>query len=159
MLAVDSNLIPNLVAHPCIDIDTMTNMASCSFTSISDLLDKADTNLLSITTMITSCPDICSLAWGEGNPDLSGIGVNISYKVQAALTPLCGPITCLVYALRHRFKSGLSKRTETRLSEIHNCFIVTSVGFNLPVAIATVIRISEYPPIFELFYLVDLLNM
>ena len=64
---------------------------------MNDLLNQAQAGRLNITTIVTSCPDICALAWGSGNPDLSGIGANVSYILQAVLTFLCGPVLCLVY--------------------------------------------------------------
>jgi len=51
---------------------------SCSFSSIYQVLAKADQGILNITQVVQSCQNICSLAWGVGNPDLSGIGVSKS---------------------------------------------------------------------------------
>jgi len=52
------------------------NSTACSFSSISQVLHLAETSSLNITTTVQNCPDICMLAWGIGNPDLSGIGVS-----------------------------------------------------------------------------------
>ena len=52
------------------------NSTACLFSSINQVLHKAETSGLNITTTIQNCPDICTLAWGTGNPDLSGIGVS-----------------------------------------------------------------------------------
>lgn len=49
---------------------------SCSFPSIGSLLATAEAGNLNITQLVQSCPNVCSLAWGTGNPDLSGIGVS-----------------------------------------------------------------------------------
>jgi len=48
---------------------------SCSFPSIYQVLAEADKGNLNITQVVQRCQNICSLAWGVGNPDLSGIGV------------------------------------------------------------------------------------
>ena len=133
----------------------MTN-STCSITSITDLLDKANKNLLNITTTVAACPEICSMAWGRGNPDLSGIGVNISYIMQVVLTVVCGPILGLVYHFRHRL--GIEEDAEDRLKNIHDSFINISVGFNIPVGIAAAIRIG-HSPIFEQSFLQILIFM
>ena len=137
--------------HP----DTMEN-STCSITSIGDLLDKSDRNLLNITTTIAACPNICSLAWGKGNPDLSGIGLNISYIMQAILAVLCGPILALIYSFHD---GSIEERTLDRLSDIHKSFVDISAGFNIPVAIAAVIRICQYAPFFEQYFLLFLVGM
>ena len=135
---------------------TMEN-STCSITSISDLLDKGDRYLLNVTTTIVACPGICSLAWGSGNPDLSGIGVNISYIMQAVLALLCGPILALVYSFRNGLR--LDESTQDRLSDIFNNFIDISAAFNIPVAIAAAIRLRQYAPFFEQYFLLFLLGM
>ena len=130
---------------------------NCSINSINDLLDKATRNLLNVTTTIASCPDICTLAWGKGNPDLSGIGTNISYITQAVLTALCGPVLGLIYTLRHR--STLTKPIGEHLTKIAHSFIETSIAFNIPIGIAAAVRMAQSPPFFEQFFLVKLLGM
>jgi hypothetical protein len=45
------------------------------FTSLGEILKQADSGALNITQTVHRCQNICALAWGSGNPDLSGIGV------------------------------------------------------------------------------------
>lgn len=53
-----------------------TNVSpACFYSSIGAILDQADAGKLNVTQLAQQCPNICSLAWGTGNPDLSGIGV------------------------------------------------------------------------------------
>jgi hypothetical protein len=54
--------------------------ASCNFASISDVLTQADNGALNVTLIVQQCSNICSLVWGQGNPDLSGIGVSQNHK-------------------------------------------------------------------------------
>ncbi|KAF7985916.1 hypothetical protein HWV62_43826 [Athelia sp. TMB] len=75
---------------------------SCTFTSINDVLAQAEAGQLNITAAVSTCQGLCTLAWGVGNPDLSGIGLNISYILQAVLTVLFGPLFCLLYWYRQR---------------------------------------------------------
>lgn len=52
------------------------NTLDCSsFTSLTTLVTAVQKYPLNITDQIQACPDICSLAWGQGNSDFSGIGV------------------------------------------------------------------------------------
>ena len=150
----------------------MANSTCLTGTSISDLLDKADQNLLNLTATIASCPDICTLAWGQGNPDLLGIGVFISYIMQAVLTLLCGPILgliCYVRRRKHDERCEHGERCEhverhehevsDRLSEIVNSFIDTSIGFNIPIGIAATVRIAQSAPLFDQYFSSYLLGM
>ena len=154
---------PNLLAHsrrnytacvtPPSNPDAMTNL-TCSITSLSDLLDKADRNLLNLTTTVASCPGICSLAWGKGNPDLSGIGVMISYIMQGVLTFLCGPVIGFLYHL----DSVSNEPTRRRLSEVTHLFLEISAGFNIPVAIAAAFRMAQSPPYVDQFSMLYVLG-
>ncbi|KAF9530935.1 hypothetical protein CPB83DRAFT_849898 [Crepidotus variabilis] len=130
---------------------------TCAISSINDLLSQANANQLNITTTVSQCPDICALAWGNGNPDLSGIGANISYIFQAILSILCGPLLCLVYELRHRWRLG--ERTAKHLSALHDSFLDISAQFSIPVAIAAVIRLRQKAPFYELAFLRSLTTM
>ena len=130
----------------------MANSTCLTGTPLSDLLDKADQNLLNLTATIALCPDICTQAWGQGDPDLSGIGVFISYIMQAVLTFLCGPILGLTY-------SALGPDECDALSEIVDSFIETSIGFNIPIAIATTIRTAQSVPFFDQSFSSYLLGM
>lgn len=131
--------------------------SSCSISSINDLLLQANQNHLNITTTVSLCPGICSLAWGNGNPDLSGIGANISYIFQAVLTVICGPLLCLVYELRHRW--NFDERTEKHIASLHGTFLDISAQFSIPVAIAAVIRLRQNAPFYELAFLRSLTTM
>jgi len=140
---------------------------SCSFTSINDLFGQAEAGQLNITTIVSSCPGICSLAWGTGSPDLSGIGTNISYILQAILTILFGPLFCCVYAFRERWNRTNGRLEKIRndrtfldvLKELHDAFLDVSAQFNIPVAIAAIIRFRKHAPIYELAFLRSLTTM
>lgn len=132
----------------------MANSSSCFFPSIIDILNQAEAGQLNITTTVASCPDICTLAWGTGNPDLSGIGANISYIFQAVLTFLFGPLFCLVYK-RWKF----SKRTTEHLEKLQDSFLDISAQFSIPVAVAAVIRFRQHAPFYETAFLRSLTTM
>lgn len=129
--------------------------SSCSFSSINDVLAQAYKGQLNITTTVSSCPSICTLAWGSGNPDLSGIGANVSYIFQAVLTVIFGPLFCLYYANRGKF----SKDANETLEMLHDTFLDISAQFSIPVAIAAVIRFRQHAPFYELEFLRSLTTM
>ena len=127
--------------------------STCSITSLSDLLDKANTNLLNLTTVVASCPGVCSLIWGKGNPDLLGIGAMVSYMMQGVLALLCGPVIGFVYG---RISN---KSYRLRLSEITHFFLNTSAGFNIPVAIAAAFCMAQSTPFFDQSCMTALVGM
>jgi hypothetical protein len=63
--------------------------ATCVFSSISQVLYDAEIGSLNITKVVQICPNICLLAYGTGNPDLSGVGV--SQTCPCILEPLTKP--------------------------------------------------------------------
>ncbi|KZP20587.1 hypothetical protein FIBSPDRAFT_1044839 [Athelia psychrophila] len=139
----------------------MANM-SCSFEfpSINDLLAQAEAGQANITTVVSTCEGICSMAWGAGNPDLSGIGLIICYVLQAVLTVLFGPLFCVFY---YHFHDDLADGTKTKLGEkleeLHDTFLDTIAQFSIPVAVATVIRFHQNPPFYEIDFMHSLTTM
>ena len=133
--------------------------SSCAADSISidNLLAQAVKSGLNLTTTVTDCPEVCSLAWGNGNPDLSGIGANISYIFQAVLSIICGPLVCFIYERRGQWT--FHKSTQKRLSALHDSFLDISAQFSIPVAIAAIIRIKQNAPFYELAFLRPLTTM
>jgi len=57
--------------------ETLNNTLACSsFVSLTDLLSETQAAHVNLTIEVQVCPDLCTLAWGQGNPDLSGVGVS-----------------------------------------------------------------------------------
>ncbi|KAF9482044.1 hypothetical protein BDN70DRAFT_930317 [Pholiota conissans] len=128
-----------------------TNFSCRAFSSIDQILAQAYTGKLNITTFAETCPNVCTLAWGIGNPDLSGIGTNISYILQAALTILFGPLFCLVYATL--------EPDSKRLEKLQNQFHDISAQFTIPVSVAAIVRYRQHASFYELDFLHSLLTM
>ncbi|KAF7985918.1 hypothetical protein HWV62_43830 [Athelia sp. TMB] len=133
----------------------MANTSCSPFSSINDVLAQAEAGQLNITTAVSTCQDICTLAWGVGNPDLSGIGMNVCYIFQAILTFLFGPLFCAVYYNRQRF----TKQTVENLEDLHDSFLDVSAQFSIPVAVAAVVRFLQNPPFYEITFMHTLLTM
>jgi hypothetical protein len=135
----------------------MANPSCDAFTSINDALTQANMGQLNITAYVAACPNICTLAWGTGNPDLSGIGANISYILQAILTFIFGPVFCLIYAFRGRW--NFSDETKENLKSLQATFHDISAQFSIPVAVAAVIRFHQHAPFYELAFLRSLTTL
>ncbi|KAF7979988.1 hypothetical protein HWV62_40072 [Athelia sp. TMB] len=133
----------------------MANVSCSPFTSINDVLAQAEAGQLNITTAVSTCQDICTLVWGVGNPDLSGIGMNVCYVFQAILTLLFGPLFCVFYYYRDIF----TKQTVENLEELHDTFLDVSAQFSIPVAVAAVVRFRQDPPFYEITFMHSLLTM
>ncbi|KAJ4024713.1 hypothetical protein NW752_003263 [Fusarium irregulare] len=99
-------------------------------------------NTTNVTTAVEACPEKCSLAWGKGNPDLSGIGVFVSYILQLAVCLLLGPC----YAIVYRF---LDRKRQKHLAEIHITALQTTVFLACPIAVASIIDLKRRPTLFE----------
>lgn len=50
---------------------------ACNASTIDNFLDQAIADGLNVTETLIICPSVCNLAWGVGNPDISGIGVGL----------------------------------------------------------------------------------
>jgi hypothetical protein len=135
----------------------MANPACDAFSSIDQVLAQANMGQLNITTFVASCPQTCTLAWGTGNPDLSGIGANISYILQAVLTFIFCPLFCLLYWCLNRWE--ISKDTKDKLETLQDTFLDISAQFSIPVAVAAVIRFHQHAPFYELAFLRSLTTM
>ncbi|KZP20596.1 hypothetical protein FIBSPDRAFT_1044847 [Athelia psychrophila] len=129
---------------------------SCSFPSINDLLAQAEAGQANITTVVSTCAGICSMAWGAGNPDLSGVGLIICYVFQAVLTVLFGPLFCVLYGC---FRHAFTEDTKRNLGNLHDTFLDAIAQFSVPVAAATVIRLHQNPPFYEEAFIHSLTTM
>lgn len=52
--------------------------ASCGFDSLTDLVERVVDEWAgyNISVLVETCPGVCELVYGSGNPDISGIGVS-----------------------------------------------------------------------------------
>jgi hypothetical protein len=53
----------------------------CNFTSLQDFFAHAHSQGLNITIQVQYCQSLCVLSYGFGNPDLSGIGVSLTFAL------------------------------------------------------------------------------
>ncbi|RDI88124.1 hypothetical protein Vi05172_g2158 [Venturia inaequalis] len=135
----------------------MNSSFSCDFTSINQFLADTEAGGVNITLAVERCSAVCSQAWGNGNPDLSGIGVNISYIIQVVLAILFGPVYALVY--RYREPLCIKDEFEKRLIALQKGFLDASAQFTIPVAVASVVRLKQSAPLYEITFLESLTSM
>ncbi|TFK64483.1 hypothetical protein BDN72DRAFT_263454 [Pluteus cervinus] len=131
----------------------MNSTSECGFSSLNDVLNQAEHNNVNITEIAQSCQSICNLVWGTGNPDLSGVGANASYILQVALTFIFGPIFAFVNTRK------IGQDTRKKLQILHDTFVDASALFAIPVAIATIVRIRQAAPLYEISFLHSLTSM
>ncbi|AEO69507.1 uncharacterized protein THITE_114136 [Thermothielavioides terrestris NRRL 8126] len=73
---------------------TQDGNASCAFDSLPELVERVveDWAGYNISLLVDTCPGVCELVYGSGNPDISGIGAMYSYAIQGVSSLLFGPI-------------------------------------------------------------------
>ncbi|TFK64490.1 hypothetical protein BDN72DRAFT_861324 [Pluteus cervinus] len=132
----------------------MSNTTDCDFSSLNAVLQQATASGTNITELVQECQGICNLAWGNGNPDLSGIGANVSYIIQFLLVVIFGPIFVLFHGLKDR-----NDDSESKFVELHKDFVNASAQFTIPITIATVVRIKQDASLYEITFLQYLTSM
>ncbi|KAH6696454.1 hypothetical protein BKA61DRAFT_683154 [Leptodontidium sp. MPI-SDFR-AT-0119] len=113
-----------------------------------------------MSEIVQQCETICSLAWGAGNPDLSGIGANVSYIMQVVLVFLIGPVMCAIWKLGEQGYFVIGPEITEAFEDIRSSFMDVNGQFSISVAIAAVIRVNGYSAsFFEIAFLQPLVIM
>jgi len=148
----------------------------CDFSDRSALLDRvvSDWQGYNISLLVEKCPNICVLIYGDGNPDVSGIGVSrisymstiritdglevlISYIVQFVSTLLVGPGLLYLFAFESRYSDGFKQFLSMVINDIMPVINSGNNWIMLSVMVASIIRLSQYPPVFEMDFISTLL--
>ncbi|PMD54129.1 uncharacterized protein K444DRAFT_667755 [Hyaloscypha bicolor E] len=130
-----------------------------SFSSLTDLVVAATRAQINITLEVQKCPGLCLLAWGTGNPDLSGVGTNISWLFQALLTVLFCPLLRVYLQLASSDKVKNTEKVEVLLQDTHKEFLGATILIALSVLVATIVYVRHSHPIFEVTFLYYLATM
>ncbi|KAK0640720.1 hypothetical protein B0T16DRAFT_460878 [Cercophora newfieldiana] len=122
-----------------------------SFLSLTELLVAGHSGQLNVTDEIRLCPNLCVEAWGQGNPDFSGIRMNVCWIIQAALTILMGPRL-------HFVSTSLpdSVELQTKRRDLYHDFLMAPLILVIPLLVATIVYLERITPLFEptfLYYL------
>jgi hypothetical protein len=124
----------------------MTLNTTYDCTSLTKYAGFFTSDQLNITEFITACPEHCKLAWGTGNPDLSGIGVFISYALQLVICIVLGPGHIILYRC-------LNQSQHNYLESIQLVALNTNILFASPVAIASFTYLKTGPDLFEVAFI------
>lgn len=111
--------------------------------------------------LVTTCPNICAAVYGNGNPDISGIGVYISFFTQAIYWILFRPLLASLFLLLPPAKELKSQALKTflqRLKNLSEAVHGTSIFLNFTTLIAAAVRLRQSPPEYEALYLSKLSN-
>ena len=128
----------------------------CNFASRADFVDWTNGTDVNIALAIESCKAICPLFYGTGNPDISGVGVTISYITQGVLTWLSGPVLGSIKPLAWVFGLRYGHTTPKFVKEgieVHALLTTTNIFFGFSIVVATWIRLQENLSLFEINYL------
>ncbi|KAH6690198.1 hypothetical protein BKA61DRAFT_625790 [Leptodontidium sp. MPI-SDFR-AT-0119] len=121
-----------------------------SFDSLTTMILAVSVSQINVTAQIQSCPGLCALAWGNGNPDFSGVGANLSWIFQAILTILLGPLLSICLFLEALCPGG---REGPRIEAVHKDFLMASALVTIPVTFASTIYLRRVTFLFEVTYL------
>ncbi|KAK0652796.1 hypothetical protein B0T16DRAFT_455143 [Cercophora newfieldiana] len=71
-----------------------TSSDACSFEDLDSLIDRAvqDWAGYNMSLLVQTCSEVCEVAFGTGNPDISGPGAMVSYVLQGLASITFGPL-------------------------------------------------------------------
>ncbi|TFK64489.1 hypothetical protein BDN72DRAFT_901501 [Pluteus cervinus] len=133
----------------------MNTTSDCDFSSLNDVLNQAAIQNTNLTDLVQKCQNICGLVWGTGNPDLSGIGAEVSYIIQVIFVVIFGPLFSFLYGLRGSPKDS----SKSPLVKLHDAFVDSNAVFTISISIAALVRIKQDAPLYELSFLLSLTSM
>ncbi|KAF4419070.1 hypothetical protein FACUT_11600 [Fusarium acutatum] len=141
--------------------------ASCTFDSPPELVKLVveDWAGYNISLLVDTCPGVCDLVYGSGNPDISGIGAMSSYAIQGISSLFFGPILAILtlYAssdpdsdlfLALPAKVWVSEAFAPVARSIHQTNVI--VAFSM--LFATLIRVRQACPVAERDFLQHLVG-
>ncbi|KAK0744188.1 hypothetical protein B0T18DRAFT_198637 [Schizothecium vesticola] len=130
--------------------DNVTSLCPSLWSFVTELDVSSPQFNTTLIDGIRRCPMLCTEAWGQGNPDFSGIGMVKSWRIQVAFTILLGPCLLAGYSFLHR-------RLQARLRNIHFEFLATTFLLSISVSVATLLYFNTH--LFELTFLYYLATM
>lgn len=150
----------------------------CAFPDRSTLLDRvvSEWQGYNITLLVETCPNVCVLVYGDGSPDVSGIGVSclshvpslccsitnsmevlISYIMQFISTILVGPVLLYLSGFQRRCSDKLNRFVSMVIDEVMPTVNQGNNWIMFSILVASAFRLSAVPPVFETDFIVTLL--
>ncbi|KAF2096272.1 hypothetical protein NA57DRAFT_79039 [Rhizodiscina lignyota] len=116
--------------------------------------NASDVIVAQVTELIGECPAVCDTVYGNGNPDMSGIGVFISFMVQAAYFVLYRPVLGIIFLLiPQRHLTARAKLNLKRVKNLSEAIHGTSIFLTFSTLVAGSVRIKQSPPEYEVIFL------
>ncbi|KAF8427947.1 hypothetical protein EV426DRAFT_640539 [Tirmania nivea] len=104
---------------------------------------------LGIVDLVRTCPNVCNVVFGNGNPDLAGIGLFVCYCIQLGLLG----ISTLLYLATHYKNPSTSQDVHSRrrngISKVQSVLAETTAYFAITVVASCFVRFRETPPLYE----------
>ncbi|KAK0648210.1 hypothetical protein B0T16DRAFT_407865 [Cercophora newfieldiana] len=134
------------------DVKTNMNMSCPTDLGVRVFLELVYSDpKFNITEFVIACPQTCKALLGLGNPDISGIGVNIAYCIQIGASILFGPIAYLVLRC---WPTRLDEMLWPLYQEVLDTLVKQNAAFTFPVGTAACIAFSWHSPTeFEVSFL------
>ncbi|KAA8909970.1 hypothetical protein FN846DRAFT_584101 [Sphaerosporella brunnea] len=98
--------------------------------------------------------EICQTAYGSftGNPDIAGIGMMVAYGLQIVLFTVGCFIHFVGYIIKKKLKGSRSHLPLGLLEGARPIFLDTTIGFSIPMSIATMIFAASAQNLYELAF-------
>ncbi|KAK3331273.1 hypothetical protein B0H66DRAFT_546193 [Apodospora peruviana] len=92
----------------------------CAFKSRGSMIEQLEHSWESynVSLLVETCDSVCLLVYGTGNPDISGVGVMISYLIQGVMTTILGPVLASILLLRDARRLDLPDSTFFGLHDV-----------------------------------------
>ncbi|KAK4206572.1 hypothetical protein QBC37DRAFT_407002 [Rhypophila decipiens] len=135
------------VPQQTLTVMDIEQVMKCEFDTIKSLVDHVlgdNRTTYNVSFLIQTCPDVCGVVYGTGNPDISGVGAVVSYIIQGVSSLIFGPMLAFVRLYLSSSKShdsyftydptnlGVAKHFIPVSKSIHQANIMT--GFAVLVA-------------------------
>lgn len=106
--------------------------------------------------LVEQCPDTCNTVYGNGNPDISGIGVFISFVLLGFYYVVFGPSFGIFILLMPKRRRQEVRKTLKRFRRLFGTIHATSVFLTFSTLVAACSRMRKSLPLYEMSFLSDL---
>ena len=103
------------------------------------------------SNLIWRCPGICTNIYGDGNPDISGVGAMTAFAIQALLIMIFGPLRSLFFALLPPKADSRTHLTLWRFQTVFDKILSTSNLICLRTLVSSTVTLQQTTPLFDVF--------
>ncbi|KAF8427945.1 hypothetical protein EV426DRAFT_375601 [Tirmania nivea] len=107
--------------------------------SVDSTLEALESNsTLAIVELVITCPNVCYIVFGNGNPDLAGIGLFVSYCIQLGLVGISTLLYLAMYYKKTSTSQDVHSRRRNRISKAQSVLAETTAYLTTTVVISCV---------------------